>query len=173
MYETLPYCQCGCGEQVKLNKKTGKANRYAAPGHAGHLTRKVDYIVEDRGHTTPCWIWNRSKTSKGYGQVTQKGSKTRLYAHRVYYEQHVGPIPDGLFIDHLCREHACVNPAHMEPVTNRENLRRGRSTKIDVQVAQQIREATGTQREIAAQFGISHPTVNRIRNGVSWAPADP
>jgi HNH endonuclease len=47
------------------------------------------------------------------------------YAHRVAYEMWFGPIPDGLVIDHLCRNRACVNPAHMEPVTHRENLLRG------------------------------------------------
>lgn len=59
----------------------------------------------------------------GYGRLHVEGSK--VWAHRYSYEMLTGPIPDGLVIDHLCRNRACVNPAHMEPVTSRENLRRG------------------------------------------------
>jgi hypothetical protein len=69
-----------------------------------------------------CWLWTAS-TTRGYGTLTIDGRHT--YAHRFSYELHVGPIPPGLDIDHLCRTPACVNPAHLEPVTHRENLRRG------------------------------------------------
>lgn len=77
------------------------------------------YEVDDRG----CWIWQLSTTSDGYGKATVQGR--RLYAHRVSYEEHVGPIPEGLTIDHLCGVRACVNPAHLEPVPLAENIRRG------------------------------------------------
>jgi hypothetical protein len=76
------------------------------------------YVVDDSG----CWIWMASRTETGYGYFTVAG-KTRR-AHRVSYEHHVGPIPDGLTIDHLCRVRWCVNPDHMEPVTSAENTRR-------------------------------------------------
>lgn len=70
-----------------------------------------------------CWTWQRHVQRNGYGTAWFNG-RTRL-AHRVAYEVLVGPIPDGLTIDHLCRVKSCVNPAHLEPVTNRENnLRR-------------------------------------------------
>jgi hypothetical protein len=72
---------------------------------------------------TGCWVWMAARNARGYGVVKADG-KTQL-AHRVYYEQHVGPIPSGLVIDHLCRNRACVNPSHMEPVTNKVNILRG------------------------------------------------
>jgi hypothetical protein len=69
-----------------------------------------------------CWEWSRGRAN-GYGAFWN-GSR-KVYAHRVIYELLVGPIPEGLQIDHLCRNRGCVNPAHMEPVTQRINLLRG------------------------------------------------
>lgn len=70
----------------------------------------------------PCWIWTGSYSSPGYGQAWD-GSRTRP-AHSLIYELLVGPIPDGMELDHLCRVRACVNPDHIEPVTHAENMRR-------------------------------------------------
>ena len=70
-----------------------------------------------------CWVWQAQLDSRGYGRIKSDG-KPR-FAHRVAYEQLVGPIPDGLELDHLCRVTSCVNPAHMEPVTHRVNMLRG------------------------------------------------
>lgn len=66
-----------------------------------------------------CWRWSASKKTGGYGQVTHLG-RCRS-AHRVFYEVLRGPIPAGLHIDHLCRNRDCVNPSHMEVVTQAEN----------------------------------------------------
>jgi hypothetical protein len=70
-----------------------------------------------------CWLWNRSMSPQGYGAITV--NRVTIPAHRWVYELIVGPIPEGLHIDHLCRVTACVNPAHLEPVTAAENIRRG------------------------------------------------
>lgn len=69
-----------------------------------------------------CWLWLGRKNPKGYGQMTI--SKHQRSAHRVSYETFVGPIPEGMQIDHLCRVRHCVNPEHLEPVTQRVNLQR-------------------------------------------------
>jgi hypothetical protein len=70
-----------------------------------------------------CWEWAGAHNRDGYGTAYKDGRPQG--AHRVIYELLVGPIPDGLQIDHLCRNRGCVNPAHMEPVTKKVNLLRG------------------------------------------------
>lgn len=70
-----------------------------------------------------CWQWTGSLVQKGYGALRDAGVNCR--AHRWSYEHFVGPIPDGLTLDHLCRNRGCVNPEHLEPVTSLENTRRG------------------------------------------------
>ena len=69
-----------------------------------------------------CWVWLKATGPTGYG-VAWNGHRT-MGAHRLSYEIHVGPIPDGLHIDHLCCNPTCVNPDHLEPVTQQENNRR-------------------------------------------------
>lgn len=70
-----------------------------------------------------CWQWTSSKTRDGYGTFHLDGKSRR--AHRLAFMDLVGPIPDDLVLDHLCRNRACVNPAHLEPVTRLTNARRG------------------------------------------------
>lgn len=70
-----------------------------------------------------CWEWDGPRTSMGYG-IQWQGARYKM-AHRLSYEEHVGPIPDGLVLDHLCRNRGCINPAHLEPVTDAVNVLRG------------------------------------------------
>lgn len=70
-----------------------------------------------------CWLWTSNISKAGYARLSV--NNRRQYVHRLSYEEFVGPIPDGLQIDHLCRVRCCVNPDHLEPVTHLENIRRG------------------------------------------------
>ena len=83
-----------------------------------------DRVLKKIDLTDDCWLWTGSGTGgkEDYGRVYHDG--TRSMAHRYIYEQTVGPIPEGLQLDHLCRTPRCVNPDHLEPVTASENARR-------------------------------------------------
>lgn len=74
--------------------------------------------------TDTCWLWTASIRRDGYGQIRGEDGRN-LSAHRVAYASVIGPVPIGLELDHLCRVRRCVNPAHLEPVTHRENDIRG------------------------------------------------
>jgi hypothetical protein len=78
----------------------------------------------DIDQSTGCWNWTGARTPKGYGQIRLVGGTT-AYTHREAYMAYVGQIPEGLHLDHLCRNRSCFNPEHLEPVTPRENARRG------------------------------------------------
>lgn len=83
------------------------------------LDRMADkFLVGD-----DCWPWIGSASAQGYGRIYVHPDGPRQ-AHRVLYEIMVGPIPDGLQLDHLCKNPACVRPDHLEPVTGAENRRR-------------------------------------------------
>jgi hypothetical protein len=72
-----------------------------------------------------CILWTGDCTNAGYGRLTVGYRGKRTLAHRYAYERVNGPVPDGLQLDHLCRTRCCVNVAHLEPVTQRENILRG------------------------------------------------
>lgn len=80
-----------------------------------------------------CWLWVGSINANGYGVFCQSARKDlpknnrTVFAHRYAYREIKGPVPDGLVIDHLCRIRNCVNPDHLEAVTNWENTKRGAS----------------------------------------------
>lgn len=87
--------------------------------------RLLDLIDKDRD----CWVWTGSTNSQGYGRLTtgSRSDNTRKTeaAHRASYRTFVGEIPNGLTIDHLCRNRKCINPDHLEAVTIKENVSRG------------------------------------------------
>lgn len=119
-------CMCGCGQptaiatQTKRTEVRGKPRRFIF-GHSSRLQRlnSQQFIIDE---DTGCWIWQLGK-NQGYGQLTVAGVAYR--AHRYFYEQRYGPIPEGFTLDHVCRNRACVNPDHLEPVPNKVNVLRG------------------------------------------------
>jgi len=82
-----------------------------------------------------CWEWTASKHKDGYGLFRPHSNETMTRAHQFAWTTLVGPVPEGLELDHLCRNPACVNPDHLEPVTHRENMRRTSATTVWVKKA--------------------------------------
>lgn len=114
----------GCSKTHVSKIKSGHHNTDPDP----------DYQEEDRGYATPCWIWQRCYYGK-YGALNRDGMHS---AHRWYYVRAKGPIPEGFHVDHLCRVTGCVNPDHLEAVTHKENVRRGKSTKLSMEALSEI-----------------------------------
>lgn len=83
------------------------------------LEQRIRRLSEESGD---CWLWTRRLDKDGYGRITVNKRPAR--AHRVSYETFVGPIPEGLELDHLCKVRRCVNPKHLEPVPHLVNVER-------------------------------------------------
>lgn len=124
----------------------------------------------DKNGPNGCWLWTGTK-ARGYGQMIIAGKTAKAY--RVVYELVIGPVPEGLVLDHLCRNPPCVNPAHMEPVTQAENVRRG---NLAVFTPEQVEEIKARLREvesmrvIAADYGVHENTIWHIAAGWTWGP---
>lgn len=136
------YCHCGCGQKTKIARISSTRDGYIKgeprlwlPGHASRVVTKPlpgdpefdsrFWTKVDKGALNDCWVWTGYLSPAGYAMV--KAGDVRRAAHRVAYELLVGPIPEGLTLDHLCENPPCVNPAHLEPVTAGVNNLRGNS----------------------------------------------
>lgn len=161
-------CFCGCGkpthEFTSANTKRGNYIGHHARYLSGHNV-KSNYREEDRGFKTSCWIW-QGASGKNYGGMRNDGKLEPV--HRVYYESKYGKVPQGLELDHLCRQTACCNPDHVEAVTHAVNCQRGACGKLTREQVEYIRDypnyEKGSRMLIAEQFGIHKNTVSAIRN---------
>jgi len=134
------------------------------------IASKINFGVEG-----DCWTWAASHNPAGYGLVRFDGKTCR--AHRVVYTLLIGPIPVGLELDHRCRNHACVNPSHLEPVTGSENVLRGlkgyalrtlcRSGRHDITDPENIyvKPSTGNRKCLTCQRESARLATRRYRAG--------
>ncbi len=123
----------------------------------------------DKHKPDECWEWLAHKSEKGYGHFRKNGKMYR--AHRFAYEILVGVIPEGLQIDHLCKNRSCVNPAHLRVVTSAENTQAGlvaKLTKADIPKIKKMYSRGHTQKEVARLFGVGQRNISNIINGKTW-----
>lgn len=172
-------CMCGCGETTAIAPISDYQRRgYVRGEHVrfvrGHQSRLTTprYLVEERGHTTPCHIWQRCINSDGYGTVRING--TLRHAHIVEWESANGPVPNGLQLDHLCRVRCCVKPDHMEPVTRAVNIQRGANARLTTDQVRRIRDIgdTMTRAQLAEMFGVQLTTIRCVLVGETWSNID-
>lgn len=154
------------------------------PARAINILERLRSKISIDDHTG-CWNWTGSIFRSGYGQVSHNGRPRR--AHRVSYEIHCGPIPDGSdsCVLHRCDNRACINPEHLFLGSRADNaadmMSKGRQPRVRNHGAANgqarltsdevlaIRSVVGlSQRAIAKKFGVAQGQVSLIRNRKSW-----
>lgn len=152
---------------------------YARKGRTGTTELRSALSTEERFwkyvlKTKTCWLW-QSAIVRGYGILRVGGKNVR--AHRISYELHDGPIPEGMMVLHTCDNRRCVNPQHLYVGTHQENMqdrsdhdRCSRASAVITQEqADKIYIDRRPSRTVAKEYGISKSTVNRILRGETYA----
>jgi hypothetical protein len=142
------------------------------------MTRFYSYF--SYGAPDECWNWFGPKHGFGHGRIFVTETRKFLWAHRLSYEVHVGPIPKGLFILHNCDNPSCVNPRHLRPGTIQDNIRdmdergrrncKGREPKLsadDVREIRRLRNSGLYLKDIGSKFGVSEAQVSLVARGKS------
>lgn len=176
------YCCCGCGERTEISAHNIRRNWWlrGAPkrfiGNHARRTRVPASVEEDRGHGSPCHIWQGAATKEGYGEVPLHwapcGSGRSRLAHRFFYGKRHGDISADIDLHHECEVRSCVNPAHLTPLIRNEHIARHCGSTLDAQTVRDMRRAREevglTYAQLAASFGVSEGTVGRICTGTTW-----
>lgn len=176
-------CECGCGLPAPIAQSTCRAKGHAKGepvrfinGHSGGRGARSlwENIIHLDESPDGCWIWTGKQDGGGYGRLPRDGGL--VGAHRAFYEAFVAPIPDGLQLDHLCRVPSCVNPLHLEPVTQTENVRRGANTKLTVDDVIRLR-ADFAESDLSLyafssarsqELGVHRSTITLALEGRTW-----
>jgi HNH endonuclease len=157
-------------------------NPYRGGDYRGHLPLTVRLLAKRRcvpaknpvdvstASSAPeahqCWEWTGQLDKRGYGRMSHQGRKQ--FIHALAYKEFIGPIPEGLEPDHLCKNPACFNPWHLELVSHPENTRRGRVAKLthtDIAIIRALDEPHTVTAEL---FGVHPSTICDIRNNRRW-----
>lgn len=134
-----------------------------------------------------CWEWTAAKNNKGYGQLNVQNK--RMLVHRLSYEVHNGPIPDGLVVRHKCDNPSCINPEHLEVGTHKDNMQdmikrnrgnwkpvKGSAVSVSKLTEDQVIEIRARYVRItcgttflAKEYGVSSTVIHNIIRGKAWA----
>lgn len=163
-------CLCGCGRPAPIapcsNRRRGMVKGEPMRYVAGHQRRGAphEYTVEDRGYTTPCWVWAWYINPDGYPRKSVNGTLTR--AHRWYYEQRHGPLgSSSIDVHHMCEVRACVNPDHLRALPEADHIRlhHGKVDRAEVRARFIPRVVTATM--LADEYGVSLGCIRKILYG--------
>lgn len=143
-----------------------------------------EYFFEKVKRTNTCWLWIGAKYKTGYGSIGIPGIRKSVKAHRISWEMHHGPIPEGMDVCHTCDTPACVNPDHLFLGTHIDNMadrqRKGRTAcgerschKLSERDVIEIRNDFRGPGEVARDYGVSAPTICDIRARRSWRHVPP
>ncbi len=119
-----------------------------------------------------CWVWLGKVDQNGYGWKQFQGKS--VLAHRWVFQMFNGWLPKHDVLDHKCRNRSCVNPRHLEVVSQTENARRGLNTKLTIEQVKYIKARMphlkwGERKQLAKRFGVSEALISDIRYGRAWA----
>ncbi|MGH7184505.1 MAG: HNH endonuclease [Nitrospiraceae bacterium] len=162
-------CKCGCLRPCGELAYVTRHDRWK-------ITRRspIDYVLEDHRYSSHCWIWQLKVGGDGYAQI--KHNKRSFHAHIYYYRQYRGEYPTMINgwraeVDHLCRVRTCVNPSHLEIVSQIENLRSGDVAGFNETDLASIREmylSGKSQSQIGRHYGVSQSCIQKILSGSRW-----
>lgn len=167
-----------CDMHIQRVRKYGDPHFVKQPRGVSELERFEFWTAPNE--ETGCREWTGERDRRGYGKMYVKtpNGKRRIMAHRWAYTHFVGPIPDGLLVCHHCDNPPCTTIEHLFLGTHQDNridcVRKGRhnvSHKLTVEIAEQIRarhRELGSQRKVAAEFGLAKSTVGVVLRGERW-----
>lgn len=167
-------CECDCGEPAPIRPNTDRRRGWAK-GEPARFVHRHNFRAQGPAYIvdleTGCWVWQRARDASGYGSMWDGAGRVRR-AHIVIYECEHGPVPAGLQLDHLCRCRACVNPAHLEPVTPAENIRRSVRTRLTATDVLAIRADYGAggvlQSDLAQRYGVTREAISAVTRRITW-----
>ena len=122
--------KCKCGKEFSNKKSFSNHTRRCLGSVEKKYTSLTHPLTQKRfwkyvAKTSTCWVWTGSIKKDGYGELSGGMGRKMISPHRYSYELLIGNIPQGKQIDHLCRNRCCVNPKHLEVVSQKENILRG------------------------------------------------
>lgn len=162
-------------ETADLRKALNPKLRVRTTGLPVHEKVMARVEVDEQ---TGCWVWQGGCTFNGYARLRRGPDGKPVYCHRIMYEHHRGPVPEGFVVMHTCDNRRCVNPDHLQAGTQKENIndmhRKGRAkrsllTASDVLEIRQMRSEGVKPHAIAEKFHVSAVTVYNILSGKAWA----
>lgn len=136
-------------------------------GNSRHDLPILSRYTED---SSGCWDWSGYRGVDGYGRCKAVGTSRTILAHRVFYERFVGAVPEGMDLDHLCRNRGCVNPQHLEPVSRALNVQRGKSAKL---TPDQVAEIRWQVDALCGKYGVRPRTLSAIGERQIWVGIEP